>query len=108
MKREDIETAAKKEAENLASLVYYGGSAISQEDIENAFVNGAEWRINSVWHDAREKPALNEFFVYQTENDEWETDCLYKNTVRWDVYAVCQRLIRWAYMKDLIPSKEND
>jgi molybdopterin biosynthesis enzyme len=32
MKREDIENAAKKEAENLACLVYYGGSAISQED----------------------------------------------------------------------------
>lgn len=51
MKREDIENAAKKEAENLACLVYYGGSAISQEDVENAFVKGAEWRINSVWHD---------------------------------------------------------
>lgn len=106
MKREDIETAAKKEAENLACLVYYGGSAISQEDVENAFVKGAEWRIESVWHDSQEKPALNEFFVYQTVDEEWETDCLYKDTIRWDVYAVSQRLIRWAYIKDLIPNTE--
>lgn len=48
MKREDIEIEAKKEAEELACLVYYGGSAISQEDVENAFVKGAEWRIDSV------------------------------------------------------------
>lgn len=54
MKREDIENAAKKEAENLACLVYYGGSAISQEDVENAFVKGAEWRIDSVWHGVKE------------------------------------------------------
>lgn len=107
MKREDIENAAKKEAENLACLVYYGGSAISQEDVENAFVKGAEWRIESVWHDSQEKPVLNEFFVYQTEDNEWETDCLFKKTIRWDVYAVCKRIIRWAYMKDLTPNKED-
>lgn len=56
MKREEIEKAAKKEAEELACLVYYGGSAISQEDVENACVKIAEWRINSVWHDANETP----------------------------------------------------
>lgn len=104
MKREDIENAAKKEAENLACLVYYGGSAISQEDVENAFVKGAEWRIDSVWHDSQEKPVINEFFVYQTVDEEWETDCLLKD--RWDLYVVSTKLIRWAYMKDLIPDKE--
>lgn len=106
MKREEIEKAAKKEAEELACLVYYGGSAISQEDVENACVKIAEWRINSVWHTPNEKPVLNEFFVYQTESDEYETDCLYKKDIRWDVYVVSEKLIRWAYMKDLIPNKE--
>lgn len=106
MKREDIETAAKKEAENLACLVYYGGSAISQEDVENAFVKGAEWRIDSVWHDSQEKPVINESFVYQTADEEWETDCLFKDTIRWDVYVVSQKMTRWAYIKDLIPNTE--
>lgn len=63
MKREDIENAAKKEAENLACLVYYGGSAISQEDVENAFVKGAEWRIDSVWHDALDFPSFKYILV---------------------------------------------
>lgn len=71
---------------------------------EQGFKDGSKWRINSVWHDSNEKPVLNEFFVYQTDNGEWETDCLLKD--RWDLYVVSTKLIRWAYMKDLIPDKE--
>lgn len=71
---------------------------------EQGFKDGSKWRINSVWHDSKEKPVLNEFFVYQTDNGEWETDCLLKD--RWDLYVASTKLIRWAYMKDLIPDKE--
>lgn len=71
---------------------------------EQGFKDGSKWRINSVWHDSNEKPVLNEFFVYQTDNGEWETDCLLKD--RWNLYVVSTKLIRWAYMKDLIPDKE--
>lgn len=71
---------------------------------EQGFKDGSKWRINSVWHDSNEKPVLNDFFVYQTDNGEWETDCLLKD--RWDLYVVSTKLIRWAYMKDLIPDKE--
>lgn len=71
---------------------------------EQGFKDGSKWRIDSVWHDSNEKPVLNEFFVYQTDNGEWETDCLLKD--RWDLYVVSTKLIRWAYMKDLIPDKE--
>lgn len=71
---------------------------------EQGFKDGSKWRINSVWNDSNEKPVLNEFFVYQTDNGEWETDCLLKD--RWDLYVVSTKLIRWAYIKDLIPDKE--
>lgn len=99
MKREDIENAAKKEAENLACLVYYGGSAISQEDVENAFVKGAEWRIDSVWHDFDININNHEDVVLLLENgkivdydDDWE-----------EYYSPA---VKWAYKKDLLPNTE--
>lgn len=99
MKREDIESAAKKEAENLACLVYYGGSAISQEDVENAFVKGAEWRINSVWHDFDININNHDDVVLLLGNgkivdydDDWE-----------EYYSPA---VKWAYKKDLLPNTE--
>lgn len=99
MKREDIENAAKKEAENLACLVYYGGSAISQEDVENAFVKGAEWRIDSVWHDLNINTNKHDDVVLLLENgkivdynDNWE-----------EYYSL---VLKWAYKKDLLPNTE--
>lgn len=99
MKREDIENAAKKEAENLACLVYYGGSAISQEDVENAFVKGAEWRINSVWHDFDININNHDDVVLLLGNgkivdydDDWE-----------EYYSPA---VKWAYKKDLLPNTE--
>lgn len=38
-----------------------------KQDIEFAvplFKAGAEWRINSVWHDAREKPDCHRFAIF--------------------------------------------
>lgn len=104
MTREDIEEAARKESGIWAPGPVHLQDIYRRDDFEAGFCVGAEWRINSVWHDSKEKPVLNEFFVYQTDNGEWETDCLLKD--RWDLYVVSTKLIRWAYMKDLIPDKE--
>ena len=57
-----------------------------KQDIEYAvplFKAGAEWRINSVWHDAREKPDKGKLLivedidgaydlVYSTKSKPWE------------------------------------
>ena len=45
MAKDDI-----KNAERIANIAYSGGGHIGQDDLETAFENGAEWRINSVWH----------------------------------------------------------
>ena len=99
MKIEDIEKAADEFADREYEYNYIDRNALSK-----GFYHGSKWRINSVWHDSNEKPVLNEFFVYQTDNGELGTDCLLKD--RWDLYVVSTKLIRWAYMKDLIPDKE--
>lgn len=109
MKKEDIEIAAKKEAEELACLVYYGGSAISQEDVENACVKIAEWRINSVWHDVKEEPKYDEYFLYENIVHAYHVDGIYPSKDEhfvWNDYVKDCGLIRWAYIKDLTPNIE--
>lgn len=103
MKREDIENAAKKEAENLACLVYYGGSAISQEDVENAFVKGAEWRIDSVWHDALDFPSFK-YILVQTC---YRCEVIRIKKESWLTYIENYKVIRWAYIEDLIPNTKD-
>lgn len=74
------------------------------ELVEDSFVKGAEWRINSAWHDASEAPqysrmliALNKKglpFICGPNNSDWKT------TVK------IFHIKRWAYVKDLIPNTE--
>lgn len=76
----------------------------AREDIaREAFINGAQWRINTVWHDFEEelpdkgRPVLVEakhgnakFFLLMTlQGDEEKEDVA--------------RYRRWAYIEDLIP-----
>lgn len=105
MKREEIEKAAKKEAEELACLVYYGGSAISQEDVENACMKIAEWRINSVWHDVKERPDENEPTIIEMDNGGiFFAENGYYGPWQYNVKYFGFK--RWAYIKDLIPNTE--
>lgn len=60
---------------------------------------GAEWRINSVWHNSKtEVPDVNTIVLVEKEDGSiWQ----YK------VFAKSQMLgwKRWAYIKDLIPNE---
>lgn len=107
MKREDIEKAAKEEADKLSCLVYYGGSAISQEDVENAFVNGAEWRINSVWHDASEEPIKDEMILCADDlGYMWQSDFMLDKVFdKWSDFVKFTQFTKWAYSCDLLPEK---
>lgn len=53
MKREDIEKAAEQNVEFQGSLDF---GVIIENACRESFVLGAEWRINSVWHDINEIP----------------------------------------------------
>lgn len=52
MKRKDIKNAAKWHYENLCLYQDYG----DEEVYLDGFVDCADWRINSIWHDASEPP----------------------------------------------------
>lgn len=95
MKREDIENAATQYAQT-----FIEGSITAYKSFKVA----AEWRINSVWHDAIEKPCRNKWYIAQIGDNAFDT---FTDSVNWNSYARSLNIIRWAYIEDLIPSKED-
>lgn len=95
MKREDI----LKEAD-----WHYGNICLYNEDghpeiYKDGFVDGADWRINSVWHDASEKPKLGELIIVEVYGKIWDYG-------KYDICDTIHPKAQWAYMKDLIPTKD--
>ncbi len=94
MKREDIEKVADEFANK-----EYEISDIDRNPLYKGFYHGAEWRINSVWHNSKtEVPDVNTIVLVEKEDGSiWQ----YK------VFAKSQMLgwKRWAYIKDLIPNE---
>lgn len=122
MKREDVEKAAKKEIEDTISY------AIRCEEIDNEesnyeagrrdalydfgkdfFTAGAEWRINSVWHPATERPKDGEYLTILHENNNvvieiapWRNG-KYQGSYHIGVYFGCVKVIRYANIYHLLP-----
>lgn len=94
MNRETIEKAAK----DYAYKTWAGGGFECAS--EDSFIAGAEWRINSVWHDASEKPDKNQLVLFECRKtygrgysvNFGENYDLLKNVV-----------LKWAYVIDLLP-----
>lgn len=69
---------------------------------EKGFGDGAQWRINSIWHEASEMPEHKFALV--------EYDCFPKGhgyVVVPDPREVIKAITRWAYIEDLLPIKED-
>lgn len=108
MTKEDIDKAAENYEDG---LIY--SSIKNQCDIQKAFKEGANWRINSVWNDSSITPdpmqeclvLLNDpmregFYIGRIENQG-------TNNGKWNIYgyftpSLHEFVIRWAYIKDLI------
>lgn len=81
----------------------------------DGFVEGAEWRINSVWHDVEESPKQGSLIAVFDGDDMhlWRAEDIVNviNGIRVVSITVkeCfirQHIIKWAYIEDLIPNKE--
>ena len=60
MKREDIEKAAKEYTNKITGLDFAG-----EVEVERAFRTGANWRINSVWHDASKEAKRDQYILIE-------------------------------------------
>lgn len=101
MKRKDIEKVAFDRFEI--------GDPPSNID---KFIEGAEWRINSVWHDVNEVIIKPGFILIEFQNKHelcyniWRV----KSTdiaAAWGKFMKENKAIRYAYIKDLLPIKED-
>ena len=106
MTKEQIRKAAKDVADKVCNAT----DCIEWENLVFAFEDGANWRINSVWHKPEEVPAPNKDFFMMIDEES-------KKTMLWRIYpqhtvddwptlikANC--VVRWAYADDLIPTKD--
>ena len=79
------------------------------EDMKCAFKKGAKWadeqpNLESLWHDASEKPRAKEWLLIQFGEDDYDVlslDDLYID--RWCTWCKTYNVIRWAYISDLLP-----
>lgn len=99
MTREKIEKAAGE----------YSGSVLGFKDNpvvmnkHKAFMDGAKWRINSVWHDVEEKP--NGMFVIIIDfGDEIGAEEFGLGMTADDLIGAK----RWAYISDLLPERKEE
>ena len=112
MNRETIEKAARDYVKPTAGIIPVAESIAKKE----GFITGAEWRINSVWHDVqKELPAPDETviaeYIIDGEKDYCFTHRSESPRVSVDKHGFCfyvrgAEIIRWAYVEDLLPDRK--
>lgn len=110
MTRKDIDKAA---GEYSGSILGCKGSSVKVK--YQSFIDGAEWRINSIWHDIEELPKQGSLIaVFDGEDIHlWRAEDIVNviNGIRVVSITVkeCfirQHIIKWAYIEDLLPNIE--
>ena len=100
MEREDIERAADIYANENRNR----GNNVKPYSVVD-FISGAEWRINSVWHDAREKPDKGKLLIVEDIDGAYDLVYLTKSKP-WEELSEKDHYMRWAYIEDLLPCEE--
>ncbi len=115
MDKEQIENEAASYVEDILGLYYIG-----EAEAERAFIAGASWRINSVWHPNTEMPNIG-IDVYGSGKDcvvqpkyglieigeAIFDDGIYAISCNREIYTM-DEIERWAYVEDLLPTKETE
>ena len=92
----------------------YSGSVLGFKDNpvvmnkHKAFMDGAQWRINSVWHNNSIRPGEDCDVLVETkrgiEMDRYDIDYNeLDNGTDWEA-----DVIRWAYVEDLLPERKEE
>ena len=102
MTKEQIRKAAKDVADKVCNAT----DCIEWENLVFAFEDGANWRINSVWHKPEEVPEPYATLLVKCIEG-YRTWALWPNHVRnWESLIETKRVICWAYVEDLIPTED--
>lgn len=68
------------------------------------FRDGAQWRINSVWHDAHEEPQRSGMLI--ASNEDGNYILCGPNNSNWKQTVKLFRIMNWAYIIDLLPERK--
>lgn len=83
-----------------------------------SFIVGANWRINTVWHDVSERPVSMKECLVELDDPMrkgWHIGRIENegtNKGKWNIYgyftpSLHECIIRWAYLSDFLPNKED-
>lgn len=71
------------------------------------FMDGALWRINSVWHDRAEKADTSKELILMYSNGSARVTLLNPN-LTFDGFLSVDMFIKWAYLDDLLPERKEE
>lgn len=103
MNKEQIEKAAKETLVNEPVEL----QATKVGTFQRGFVAGAEWRINSVWHDRTEKADTSKELIIMYPNGLARIILLNPN-LTFDGFLLVDMFIKWAYVSDILPERKEE
>lgn len=107
MTREQIERAAKETLVNEPVEI----QATKVGTFQRGFIAGAQWRINSVWHNSDEEPEeRKEILVeyrFMTSDGEIEVRREVVESLD-DLSDIYCDVLNWAYLEDLLPERKEE
>lgn len=101
MTQEQIETKCQDYSKS-ATPSFINGT-FERYAIAQAFEDGANWRINSVWHDRSETPKFGCSILGITIFGDPIIDVPFG--IEYDVDIDMSNIKKWAYLKDLMPNE---
>ena len=76
------------------------------DDFNEGFIIGAQWRINSVWHDATKyKPRIGSKIAVLFSDEDFAI-CIFESEMK-NAFPYL-RIKCWAYLDDLLPDRKED
>lgn len=100
MNKETIEKAADDYSVEI--MPAYSDGYFERYQLADAFEYGAQWRIDSVWHDASESPRTGDRIIVIDED---------YHIVDVGYFGNSDRIMdghRWAYINDLLPNRKEE
>lgn len=73
---------------------------------EKGFKDGTQWLINSIWHDASEVPKKKGYILVWTKQGSFVTWSINVEPTKWNEIVELNNVIKWIYIDDLFPNKE--
>lgn len=100
MTKKDIKQIINEHVSNLNVSSNIDSTTLNA--LKEFFVEGALWRVKTVWHPANETPRDNSLILCKAKDNEY---FLYGKSQRY-YKEMSEDVEMWAYIKDLIPSEE--